>query len=35
MAARLEAATKQYGVNLLLSDAMHAMFTDEIKLLCR
>ncbi len=35
MASRLEAATKQYGVNLLLSDAMHNIFTDEIKMLCR
>jgi hypothetical protein len=35
MASRLEAATKQYGVNLLVSDHMHAMFTEEIKLLCR
>ena len=35
MAARLEAATKQYGVSLLISGFIHDMFTDEIKLLCR
>ena len=35
MASRLEAATKQYCVHLLVSDHIHAMFTDEIKMLCR
>ena len=35
MASRLEAATKQYGVHLLVSDHIHAMFSDEIKMLCR
>ena len=35
MAARLEAATKQYGVALLISGALHDIFTDDIKLLCR
>ena len=35
IASRLEAATKQYGVDLLVSDNIHAMFSDEIKLLCR
>lgn len=35
MASRLEAATKQYGVHLLLSDHLHAMLTEEIKMLCR
>lgn len=35
MASRLEAATKQYGVALLISGALHDIFTDNIKLLCR
>ena len=35
MASRLEAATKQYGVPILVSGALHDIFTDEIKLLCR
>jgi class 3 adenylate cyclase len=35
MASRLEAATKQYGVPLLISGALHDIFTDDIKLLCR
>ena len=35
MASRLEAATKQYGVALLVSGALHDIFTDEIKMLCR
>lgn len=35
MAARLEAATKQYGVCLLVSGAMHDIFSDEIKKVCR
>jgi class 3 adenylate cyclase len=35
MASRLEAATKQYGVPLLISGALHDIFTDHIKLLCR
>jgi hypothetical protein len=35
MASRLEAATKQYGVPLLISGALHDICTDEIKLLCR
>ena len=35
MAARLEAATKQYGVPLLISGALHSIFSDEVKVLCR
>ena len=35
MASRLEAATKQYGVPLLVSGALHDVFTEEIKMLCR
>ena len=35
MASRLEAATKQYGVCLLVSGALHEIFTDEIKKICR
>jgi hypothetical protein len=35
MASRLEAATKQYGVSLLVSGAIHELFTEEIKMLCR
>jgi hypothetical protein len=35
MASRLEAATKQYGVPLLVSGALHDIFSEEIKLLCR
>ena len=35
MASRLEAATKQYGVPILISGQLHDIFTDDIKLLCR
>ena len=35
MASRLEAATKQYGVPLLISGALHDILSDDIKLLCR
>ena len=35
MAARLEAATKQYGVPLLLSGSLHDVFSEDIKKLCR
>lgn len=35
MASRLEAATKQYGVPILISGALHDIFTENIKLLCR
>ena len=35
MASRLEAATKQYGVPLLLSEALHSLLTEDVKTLCR
>lgn len=35
MAARLEAATKQYGVPLLVSGSLHDILSDEIKHVCR
>lgn len=35
MSARLEAATKQYGVPLLVSGDMYEVFTPEIKGICR
>lgn len=35
MASRLEAATKQYGVALLISGALHDIFSEPIKKLCR
>jgi len=35
MASRLEAATKQYGVALLISGSLFDICTDDIKLLCR
>lgn len=35
MASRLEAATKQYGVALLISGALYEVLTDEIKVICR
>ncbi len=35
MASRLEAATKQYGVPLLVSGSIHFMFTAPIQNLCR
>jgi len=35
MASRLEAATKQYGVPILVSGALYDIFTDNIKMLCR
>lgn len=31
MASRLEAATKQYGVALLISGVLYEILTDEIK----
>ena len=31
MAARLEAATKQYGVPILISSHLYQLFTDEMK----
>ena len=35
MAARLEAATKQFGVPLLISGEMQSMLTNKIQDLCR
>ena len=35
MASRLEAATKQYGVPLLISGALHDIFNEGIKTFCR
>jgi class 3 adenylate cyclase len=35
LSSRLEAATKQYGVPILLSGEMHGLMSDEVKTLCR
>lgn len=35
MASRLEAATKQYGVNLLISEDLYNMLTPKMKNFCR
>lgn len=35
MASRLEAATKQYGVPLLVSGAFYSVLTKEVQELCR
>lgn len=35
MASRLEAATKQYGVNILISGALYEILTTDVKTLCR
>ena len=35
MASRLEAATKQYGVALLISGSLHDIFSEPIKKICR
>ena len=35
MASRLEAATKQYGVSLLISGELHDVLSDSIKRICR
>lgn len=35
MSSRLEAATKQYGVNLLISGALFDILTRDVKSLCR
>ena len=35
MASRLEAATKQYGVPLLISGVLYDIFSTEIKFICR
>jgi len=35
IASRLEAATKQYGVPLLVSNELHSIFSEEVQKLCR
>ena len=35
IASRLETATKQFGVNLLISGELYNLFTDEMKGICR
>ena len=35
IAARLETATKQFGVNLLISGKLYNLFTDDMKEVCR
>ena len=35
IAARLETATKQFGVSLLISGKLYNLFTEEMKLICR
>jgi class 3 adenylate cyclase len=35
MASRLEAATKQFGVNLLISEDLYEVLTDGLKKFCR
>lgn len=35
MASRLEAATRQYGVNLLISEDLYNMLTPKMKKFCR
>jgi class 3 adenylate cyclase len=35
MASRLEAATKQFGVPILISGALHDIFSEDIRPLCR
>ena len=35
MAARLEAATRQYGVNILISGPLFELLSDELKRICR
>jgi class 3 adenylate cyclase len=35
MAARLEAATKQFGTLLLISGDLHDIMSDEMQLICR
>jgi hypothetical protein len=35
IAARLEAATQQFGVTFLLSEAIYNQISDELKLICR
>lgn len=35
MASRLEAATRQYGVNLLISEDLYTQLTPKMKTFCR
>ena len=35
IAARLETATKQFGVNILISGKLYNLFTDDMKSVCR
>jgi class 3 adenylate cyclase len=35
IAARLETATKQFGVSLLISGKLYNLFTEEMKEVCR
>lgn len=35
MASRLEAATKQFGVNILISEDLYEMITPELQKFCR
>lgn len=35
MSARLEAATKQYGVSILLSGSLYDILSDDLKYICR
>ena len=35
MASRLEAATRQFGVDLLISESLYEMLTEEMKDFCR
>jgi len=35
MASRLEAATKQFGVDFLISEALYEMLTSDMKDFCR
>lgn len=35
MAARLEAATKQFGTQLLISGHMHDIMSDSMQSICR
>ena len=35
MASRLEAATRQYGVDLLISEDVYDLLTPELKPFCR
>lgn len=35
IASRLEAATTQYGVHILVSEALHSLMTHDVAILCR